>query len=360
MEVFEGLYQLFRKQSKIFGLIGFLILACLMGYANPQMTSDYQAYEYYYYFSGATGAFYFERGYSLIARYFYMLGISYQDFRFIISIVGCLILYFAILRFTKNVSFFVFVYGFTAFFLDATQLRNFLMISIVTFAISFLGNSTSIKNYFICIALILISAQIHSTGYFFLLVPILNIIPFKKIEKNFIVIISIIVVSVTFLLFVGRSYLTRLLIITVGHINSRADLAQRVMTKYSNGSGKLILLEMVLVTLLVFVLGYYLVKKCSNIKLKKKLIPLFWGLFMSVLALPLLSLAVDYSRIMRNTFVFLILLLSVFYEKPQQFNVNKNLVSRLVLIVCFVFAYTHNTAWGVTFTQSIPYLIKLK
>ncbi|MCT3459598.1 EpsG family protein [Limosilactobacillus fermentum] len=358
METFEGIYQGAKKQSKFVGLLGFLVLAYLMGTANPDTTFDYSTYDYYYNYSGMTGIFYFEKGYSLIARYFYNIGWSYPEFRLFISAVSFGILYYSVSKFTKNLAFFIFIYGVTMFFIDATQIRNFIMISLVIFGVSFIANGKTFKNYIFCIIAILFSAQIHSMGYIFLLVPLLNLVSFEKLEKNFQSVSIVVIFIVGILFIVGKGILSGGLTVLLNHFSSRNDIAQRLADKYSSGTGRMHIIEVSVVALLTIYIAFCIVKYCSDQELKKRLIPLFWGLVVSIVTLPLLTLAMDYSRIVRNSFVFMIVIMSVFYEKRYLFNVRRVFFSWLILISLISNVYISNALWGPAYIQSIPYLMQ--
>ncbi|WP_334427475.1 MULTISPECIES: hypothetical protein [unclassified Levilactobacillus] len=172
-ELFQLLYQLVEKRSKLVGLFGILILGYLAGSADPATTSDYDTYQMVY--SNSNNGLYFERGYSYLSSFFFNRGWSYLDFRVLFCILASIILYIGVVRFTSNVAIFVFLYGITAFFIDATQVRNFMMVSLVILGSSFLIR-LNLKNCMISVFFILLAAEFQSIGYVFLLIVLLRVL----------------------------------------------------------------------------------------------------------------------------------------------------------------------------------------
>lgn len=361
-ELCTGISSLLTKKNKVIGFLGFLVLAFLMGSADPRTTTDYPAYEYYYNYGGLTGNFYFEKGYSLISYFFYKCGFNYQTFRIIISFLGFLILFLGVKRFTNNIAFFSFVYGITLFFNDATQVRNFLMISLVIFALSFLVKNPQKKDYLICCLIIILSGEIHSLGFLFIIVPFLNMIDINKLKKYYNLIIIITATIIIFSLMLRRQ-IVRIILWLVSYINTRQGLSYRILTKYSNnqlGSRNiLIICGIVMVSVAILYIAFYLLNNCyvTDLLMKSKIISCV--LLLSLTTTPLLTVAIDYSRISRNTFLFFIILISMYFENKKSYRCINIIVTGSFLITSVLMTYLNTIIWGPLYIQSIPYLMKV-
>lgn len=363
-EIFSGIYQLNKKNNKIVGFFVFAVLGYLIGFANPTTTTDYPVYEYYYNYGGATGNFYFEKGYSLISKLFYDIGFNYQEFRILIAFCGFLILFIGISRFTNNIVFVGFIYGLTIFFNDATQVRNFLMIALVILGLSFLKDGSSKKNFCLSLLFIIIAGQIHSLGYAFIIIPFLSLIPQEIVRRYFNIFIIMFTISLCFLFLLSK-YTVNILVVLSSHFTSRQGLSNRLQLKYSNGTSgflnMLIIVGIVIACLAMCSITLYLLNRCTNNVLSRKLYVLFCGLVFSMLTTPLLGLAIDYSRISRGCFLFFIIVISIYLERKKDFrNVDEYLTISSFIIICIVMGYVNTIIWGELYIDSIPYLMKIK
>lgn len=359
-EFVQLIYSFFSKKSRFLGLWGILFLGYLAGAANPNTTTDYSTYESHYYdVSLASG--YFEKGYTQLGQFMYRHGLSYADFRLIISIVCAVILYMGVRRFTKNIALFSALYGITVFFNDATQSRNFIMISLVVLGASFLIDITK-KNIIIAAILILISAQFQSLGYIFLL-----LIPLIFISKKNISLVTVYVIGTSFLvtLFfkaIGMNRVVGLLSRVAGLIGNRENLVQKISMQYLNGTsnGKLVLLTS------STLFGLYVIYRCirlseNNPNMVNKLHVIYVANVISMVTLPLLLLAVDYSRIQRNIFLFTLIGIALFFE--NSYLIEKRKVYPIIaftILLCMLVAFTHYYIWGILYQNSVPYLAHIK
>src|SRR5665648_248918 len=79
-----------------------------------------------------------EIGFQLLCKLFYALGLEYNKFLIVISIVGLVLITSTVIRYTKNVAFVLAMYFLFPFMDDVVQVRNFLAMSIIIFALRFL------------------------------------------------------------------------------------------------------------------------------------------------------------------------------------------------------------------------------
>lgn len=364
-EILQFAYQTFRRHSIIVGLLGMSFLAYLAGVANPSTTSDYQIYELVYN-DPVNRGIYFERGYDLVSQFFYNLGWSYASFRILFCYVAMLILFIGVLRFTNNIALFSAVYGITIFSIDATQIRNLMMIAIVTLGLSFL-KTINIRNVSLSLVLILLAAEFQSLGYVFLLTIFLILVFSSSLKKNpRIHIICFCVLSlivILFLAFFGISKVSNLLVEIAGVLGSRGNLVEKISGQYVYGSSVRNWLLTVISTFFGLFYSYGLysssVSSGDEVKTGKNNV-IFWTAITSLLCLPLLFFAVDYSRIQRACFIFIIIEVSIYSER-YFLNVNKNkMVLYLVpALVCTLYGVTHNLIWGPNFIHAIPYITQI-
>ncbi|MGV0167931.1 EpsG family protein [Furfurilactobacillus sp. WILCCON 0119] len=165
-----------RTASLLFSLV----LAWLAGTVSIVNSFDAAAYAQFYGFPVGTRIF--ERGYMLITYWSAQLGYSYETFRLVSYIIAYLIFYLGIIRLTQRPAVFFAFYAFFPFLDDATQVRNFLMFSIVVFAYSLVTNR-KLFNWCCSALLIVIAAQFQTTGYLYLIGMVYLFVPQKYLKK---------------------------------------------------------------------------------------------------------------------------------------------------------------------------------
>lgn len=346
-----------KKNTKFAALIGFFTLGFLAGSAAPDTTLDYYVYSTAYYVSPnvQSGSYYFERWYSQLGIFFFDHGFSYAQFRLVFGFLCALILYIGVIRFTDNAALVAGLYGVTVFFLDATQIRNFMMIALVILGSSFLINLTK-SNVIFAILFIFASAQFQSLGYIFMLIIPLRLIPKEKIINNS---GKLIVISMLFYVLLGLIGITKFLSMATNWLTffgERADFVSKVVEKYNYGSELQLAFLVIVSTTLVFVMSSYFIKNnCGNNKNKEYVLHLIS--LISLLTLPLLLLAVDYSRIQRDSFLFFLIEISIIVGSPKKQRNSMYVLG--IVVTCFMVSITYFYLWGPAYRQSIPYLAQL-
>lgn len=112
-------------------------------------------------------------GYKLLMYISNILGLDYQAFIIIVSIIGFLLINSTIKKFSVNSNFVYLLYLFFPFFLDVVQTRNFLMMAIIIYSIRFLldYDKYSIIKY---ILYNLLAISIHSSAVLYLPLILIN------------------------------------------------------------------------------------------------------------------------------------------------------------------------------------------
>lgn len=351
-ELILFLYQIFKKNNSFIGFIGLIILGYFAGSPNPLYTYDYSMYWYQYNQTGLTGNFYFEKWYSELGLFFYKLGASYEEFRIFFALLATVILYIGVRRFTKNVALFAAIYGITVFVTDATQIRSYMMISIIIYAMSFL-KELNLKNYMIFITLTIIAAQFQSSAYIFLLLLPIRIWVNKG--NHFWKIIIITIGCFFGFLIVGKSKIIQVLAWLASFSNGRVNLIEKVSGQYNYGTSILRFIIIVGSTIMGLILAKYIYQQVNNSEAKC----LYSGLAFSVLTLPLLYIAADYQRLQRGSFLFLIIMISIFFEK-KRFSFSKEQLFFIILGMIGVCYITTISNVSGSFANSVPYILKIK
>lgn len=362
-EIVQLINSFFKKGNQILGMLGLAVFAYIAGTPSPEHTYDYEVYSIFYYATHTGGTFNFERGYSEFALFCLNHGLSYEHFRLLFASLAMVVLYMGISRFTKNLSLFVFIYGITVFFYDAVQIRNLMMISLVILGMSFLINLNS-KNVIIAIAIIILSAQFHTIGYIFLLIVIVRLLPEKIVTRSIYIVIFITIILMILVQVAGVSTITGLVSKSLGlFMGTRANLESKVLGQYNYGSPFLKLLLVSVSAIMTFFLENLYIRHMNSNQFSNKQQVLLSGSIVSIICLPTLFLALDYSRIQRNAFLFVIIGSALFFEEKKEIRNNRkiefSLIDVFLTVTCLICIVTQIYVWGVNFQQTIPYLIKL-
>ena len=356
------LQQFSRRKLKAIGVFGFVVLAYLVGVSDPKHNLDYGSYHSWFRaLPGMAPANYpFEKGYAYLSVWASKNGLSYATFRLLLCAVATLLLYIGVRRFTKNTALFAGIYGATVFFVDATQVRNYLMLTIALLAMSFL-QQVDLKHVLIASILIVISAQFHSLGYIFFLAILLRLVPFDRLYRLSLPIAGIIIVAILGINIVGVRRIIKLVASLAGVFGDRANLVQKVSQQYGDGSVLIRYVAVAVVSLAAFLLVWFLYRLVAisgDRALIAKYQIIFSTVLVSVILLPTLSLADDYSRIPRCIFLFVILAVCLYYENTDEIQLTRmrSLVTFLIVLVCFMNGFAHFYTWGTAYRASVIYL----
>ncbi|MCI1987550.1 MAG: EpsG family protein [Lactobacillus sp.] len=344
----------FTRHNTAANIAAFCGLAFLVGAAGPK-TTDYATYASYYQSVGI-GTPYFERGYTALEQLFSNLGYDYAAFRLALAFLATFFLYIGVRRFTDNMIFFAVAYYLSVLFLDVIQIRNYVAISLIIFAVSFLKDKTW---WGVGIAVVgcLLAAQFHSIGYVFLPVVLLRLIPKRWLKPTLVVLMVLVLLAMMVTVVVGANYVSALLGKIAGIVTSRANLAARITSMYTDRTSlfRIVGLTFTAFSGVIFALYIDHISDFSE-KDDATFTTLLCGFMMSFYALPADFLAYDYSRIQRNGFLFLIILAAFYFEKHPQARFKLKLTTGtffgLVAVTYFFFTCY---LWRVT--DMIPYLL---
>ncbi|XZO08752.1 EpsG family protein [Weissella paramesenteroides] len=350
------------KNTRFLGLIGFFILAFLAANVDPITTTDYANYQAGYLSAPLGVPSVFEQGYTKLGIQAYNIGLNYAEFRAIFTYTAFIILVIALLRFTSNIAMVSSLFGLMLFFNLTTQIRNLMMIALVLLGLSFLKNKTPF-GILLFVILDLLGAQIHTSSYFFLLILPLVLVPRPWLKRLTIIIAIVTSIMSLFILVFGSSNFVYILTKVLSFVD-RNNLMQRLTNSYSRGSRILVKILIVLTSVgsscLAATISSQYKANTDNDRVKQKLNVLGAASLISMLSIPLIFLAPDYSRIPREAMIFLILTVAIYFEKTEQFRpAAKRMILYFMLLVP-IFIYTHLTIWGSQFTDSIQYLAHWK
>lgn len=352
----------FFKKTKFIGFLAMMVLAYLAGYANPMTTTDYQVYLTHYNSLGWEVSP-FEKGYTELTRIFANIGLNYAQFRICFAFASFLILFVGVYLFTNKIALFAGLYGSTVFLNDATQIRNLMMISLVI-----LGSGLLAKNNYVWklfgIAILLISTQFHDLGFAFALIIIpLSFFKLKSLTSAYkYTIIGSYVLGII-LLTSSHISIVQLMATFLTKFSSRSNSADNVLANFGRGNSLGTIIVIWISLLLVAVLIVVLIRACAKTGVSEsKLKILFICSAMSVIVNVLIVLAPDYSRISRNSFLFLLILICVTLEQQTVIYFNKSNFLKLFLTICVLMCttYVNTEIWGSTYYNSLPYLTQIK
>ena len=350
------------RDTRIVGFLGMGVLAYLSGAANPLTTLDYPVYLQHYQLLGwETSPF--ERGYTWMSKLFFDMGFNYAEFRLISMIITFLVLFVGVCIFTKKVALFTGLYGVTVFFNDATQVRNLMMIALVILGAGLMSK----KNKFlriVAMGIVLLSTQFHALGFVFLifLIP-LSFIGMDRLVRYFkpFYVTSFVIGFIFAVL--NTSSVLQLLAGLLEKFSSRQDSATNLLTRYGRGNSFSTIALTWLSVILLIVTMRILMRNARQLGIYEseqfKLV--FIGSCVAIVSVFLIILAPDYSRISRNAFLFLLIMLCMVLERKRIIISNRNLVKILtILSLLIVTTYANTRVWGSTYYDSIPYLAKIK
>lgn len=185
-----------KKDSKIIILLT-LILIWLF-FAGDIGSADVENYKKYYN-KVILGNYQLnlEVGYLFLQKIGIWIGLSYMQFKMLSIIPFILLIHSTIKKYSANCHYVYFFYMLYAMFFDIVQIRNFMAISIVIFAIRFLikdGTQNKVK-YIICV---LLATSIHTASIFYIILIFIKKDKSNRINK-IVICITLIFCVMTFI-----------------------------------------------------------------------------------------------------------------------------------------------------------------
>ena len=303
------------KKINIFVFLLAIIAIVFFSYA-PSYIEDYSNYLFAYeQLQFTVGRF--EWGYTFLSKLFFNLGMSFIDFRVMLSALSILAIIISIRLFNANVPFVLCLYFLFPFLIDIVQIRNFTMLAFVLLGGSCLISSKRSK-YLLCLFFILIGASFHTIGYFYLVIIPLHILITRN-KSKFIHIMLAFVVMLSVLLLIP--------FVRQGFANVTSLFASSYAVQY---------LEQGINTHFIFI---WLIEFCALAVLypviqdnQKKVVEIVYAFVLATcLALPLYVLNGSAFRIVRNIFPLLYIVM------PLGVKAVKSLLGKYLYILLCIF-----------------------
>lgn len=192
---------LIKRQSKILFYIIWILLLLLFGGSTEN--ADRIAYMNNYEQS-TFGAFDapFEYGFQLLCQIGSFLGLSYDQFLFVIALIGLALIASTIKLYAGNSSYTLSLYSIYPFVLDTVQIRNFAAMSIIIYGSRYILSHK--KEYIKYIISILLASSVHVSALFYFSGLI---VAFKNTKKLFTIVV-VAAISSIFLIPIILPYLT--------------------------------------------------------------------------------------------------------------------------------------------------------
>lgn len=284
------------------GLLAFLLMGYMVGTPNYQFNND----AFVYLNSYLSKADNFERGYNWLTD-LAATHVSYATFRLYSSITVYILMFLVILIFTKHVSSVALFYAFAMFPFDSEQIRSGMATLFILFGAWMLVKFQK-KGVFPALIIIICGSLFHSLALIFIALPLLWLI--RKNVKNHFKLYFICISVISFLFeILGSSSLVPVISDLTSKISSRTQAALNISTVYNSGSVSLkIWITFYLITLFFVLSGY-------SLKLRDKNPDSYFDLFLCSMilwgvSLTLLTVSVDYVRILRIAIFSYILLIT--------------------------------------------------
>lgn len=274
-----------------------------------------------------------EVGYVFLFRLGNSLGLDYQQFNFLIGSFSIFLLYKFVNKYVINKTFVYFLYFIFPFFLDVVQSRNTIAYLLVLNSIIFLYK----KQYIKYSLLVCFSSLFHISTLFFLIFLLIN---FKNYN-----LLKMIFIPLPFILIILRGVISRLLLMLPGGYKYAV---------YMNGTSFLVILIIYLILLAVYITSTLISK--NNLQLNKhyRHLSSLQILFIEsvpklnlllLLSIGLISLDVDFFRIIRNMMILNYMNLSFIIFKGRLLK-NSGIFFCiiqffLILILAFMFLYNN-------------------
>jgi len=357
--VFAGLI---RKNSKSIAMFMLILLWVLYGWNTDN--ADYMNYNAGYYYNADSPINYsYQIGFQLLSKLLYKLGLEYSGFLIVISMMGLILITSTIRRYTKNVAFVLAMYFIFPFMLDVVQVKNFLAMAIVVFALRFLIEKRRMGR-FKYIFFIVLASTFHYVALFYLVFLLKEIWNVKKLTYY----------SIT--------------IATVGVAISYTDLIPRLVAKITSNvrvyvwftnKMNLGIIVVLLIHVSTLFLVHYAYKRIKNAEIKysqesivnskkrylnksfvkpNRAAPKFFNINMnfvnftykiniiSLLAFPLYVFNMSFFRVYRNIFIINYMLFSIFlfnikYDKNEKLLCNFLLFFYVIIMAAYYIIIPH-------------------
>lgn len=296
---------------------------------NPDLNSG--IHDVYYRIYMQEEIFIKDIGYGLIMVVFKNIGFSYEMFRMITSLVGILLINSTVKKYIKNTTLLYLIYIVYPFYLDVVQIRNFLMVSIIIFAIPNMidkSKKSTIKSVILCI----IAISIQKLGIIYL--PFCF---FKYIQKNkikyFIYIIGILSVFIG----ISISALSNFMMMLQSIIGDQLSGLQKYYSMLDSGRSFFIHWIVQIMNFIFISYASYIINRLPTHEeedfIKNKVVNFVWFintyLFMFIM---LYRIDITFTRIMRNITLLNLIAFFIVIEKIKAYKKLKRVFLHQILL----------------------------
>lgn len=349
--LFNGCFGFWKKHCKMIAFLTFLFFWTLF-WGNTD-NPDLMNYMYQYNNVLNTSSVNTEIGYYFITKCFARLGFSYQWYIAIVTLICYGIIFNTIKNYTQNYNYVFLFYIIHLFIFDIIQIRNFMMMSILIFAVKYLVRNTT-KDRIIYLLLICISATIHKTGIIYSLAVLIKPSDSNKVIKN-IAISSVILSIITYINDGKIPILSNYLMSTFDGVVQSTYLDVYVPVKYILC---LILLQFVNFGILLlsksiihriydgfceenYKLFEHYHDKLSILENKCKFVDVvFWMNVLAFAFIPLYMESINFYRLMRNLNLLNFIVMSIVSDYLKVNDIKKikfNIIALLSVILWFIY-----------------------
>ncbi|MGF2142107.1 EpsG family protein [Vagococcus fluvialis] len=327
--LFNLLPALIRKKIPTIYAYSIIILALLIAFNIGSLDNINYIYHYNNLASGLKTSNQSEFGFVFLMQMGNKFGMSWSQFKFLISLFSFSLMYVALNRiFQKellNFHYLLIFYSTYLYFYDAEQIRNFIAMSLFLYALSFFNKG--VKGVTIYVLLILLATTVHNSMVFFLIF----VLVFKDSqinEKKIKIIFSFsIILAIATYLNQNQIPFVKILLSNLETDNSKVD-------KYLNQTtnlGFLLPLFYYVINIFCFFIGEKIEKndkknrisinifENGSVKLVKRM------LLLSIVFLPLTMQTVTFYRLFRNLNILIISSNLYFYHNSKAM-INKSLI----------------------------------
>lgn len=293
-----------RKKSRLITIVSVLNSQLVFYYCTS--SADYALYYRQYKYKDID----IETGYNFLSNIGSNLGLTYNEFLFVMSGICFVIMLYVFSRFSNNYHIFFSIYYIYQFGIDVTQVRNFYATTILVLFFYFLYKGKRLG----ALILIILSISLHNTMWFY--VPLLfintNIIKKDKLLKYLALFIAM---SCIFLKFSGGffgnvSEILGNIIYNMGYV----DKIGYFSTMSENGY--LLYFGLYAINLLVINLGKYYLYNNIRDEMKKRQTERLWHFVLliniyAILCFPLIIINMSFYRFYRNLYLLNIIFMCV-------------------------------------------------
>ncbi|OMF21227.1 EpsG family protein [Paenibacillus sp. FSL H8-0259] len=320
------------KKSKILFVVLFSFMWMLFGWNT--WNADYYGYQQTYYSIGSYNIFYeyfeqFEIGYRYFSRFLFSLGVDYDTFLIVYSLIGLLLIGSTIIKFTSKPGYVLALYFIYPFLMDIVQIRNFMAMALIIYGVRYLFSSKKV-DLIKYVFFVFLAASFQSAGLFYLILLFAKMKSVKKLVNW----VTLITAFLVFMLFLMKSGYSVPFLGSVSYFSTKTSIITRIGYFF------------------YFIIGFQLVrfsyekikdniheKELNNLSTQKdhtiiKMADVIYKVNIIILSVyPLLFFSVDFIRLYRNILPISYILFSIAVSQSR----NKKMTIFKIVTIVFVF-----------------------